>query len=153
MSIDYTNVLMLYPQKENLNSRQCQICQNIVPDHYVASVNNLSHWLLFNVTYRHVTPYPVPSFHVPHFLVMTLPVLSLHVSSHSNLLCTVCTIVFWPVPYFFIWSTEIYWSLSSDILMEINECGYPRKFIWYLFPSVSTNHFPGSSYVYQITQS
>ena len=39
------------------------------------------------------------------------------------------------------WYTELEESLSCEILMDINQWAYPRKFTRNLFISVSTNHF------------
>ena len=35
------------------------------------------------------------------------------------------------------WYNEIEWSLSCEILMDINQCAYPRNFTRNIFPSVS----------------
>ena len=40
------------------------------------------------------------------------------------------------------WYTEMEWYLIREILIDINQCVYIRKFTCNLFPRVSNNHFP-----------
>ena len=51
------------------------------------------------------------------------------------------------------WSTEIEWSSSCEILMNVNWFVYLINFTWNPYPSVSTDSFNISSEVYQYTQS
>ena len=50
-------------------------------------------------------------------------------------------------------STETECSLIWDIMIDMNQCAYPKKFTWNLFTIVSTDHFPIASEVYQYTHS
>ena len=47
------------------------------------------------------------------------------------------------------WYTEIEWYFVWEIIIDMNQCAYPKKSTWNIFPKVSTNHFPRSSFVYQ----
>ena len=38
-------------------------------------------------------------------------------------------------------------SLKCEIMIDMNQCAYPKKFTWNLFPKVSPNYFPRASEV------
>ena len=78
------------------NSSQYNICQQMLPSHYVPYVCNLLHWFF----YCYVTPRPTPQ--LLYFSVLNLPVLSFYVTSHSNPLYTIRPIFYWPITYNFV---------------------------------------------------